>query len=195
MEGISVKVRPETVSWEEISQVLRKAHRDNMQRGVHMTYPNLPPKQLWEKTEGRGGTLFVAIDGDCVVGTAAVVRIEKAIWCWNGAYAYCFLDAVLPDYTGQGVFKQLAQVQEQWAREAGISHLLLDTNVRNRHMLRVCRKSGWHAVDYRIHKGYSSVMLVKWLDGCPFSRLYCLFMYLWMKWGRKWHKWKNRKIS
>lgn len=195
MEGITVTVRPETVSWETVSQVLREAHRENVRQGIRMTYPNLPPQELWAITEGRGGTLYLASDGDRVVGTAAVVRIDKAIWCGDGAYAYCFLDAVVPDYAGKGVFRQLAAAQERWARAAGISRLLLDTNERNRPMLRLCRKNGWRAVDYRIHHGYSSVMLVRWLDGCPYSPLYCRYKYLWMKWARKRKQWKNSRTS
>ena len=96
MDGITVMRRPESVSWEAVSRVLKEAHRENVRRGIRMTYPQLPPEQLYEKTEGRGGVLFVALDGERLVGTAAVVRIDKAIWCGDGGYAYCVLDAVLP---------------------------------------------------------------------------------------------------
>lgn len=193
MDGITVMRRPESVSWEAVSRVLKEAHRENVRRGIRMTYPQLPPEQLYEKTEGRGGVLFVALDGERLVGTAAVVSIDKAIWCGDGGYAYCFLDAVLPAYAGKGVFRRLADAQQQWAREAGLDRLLLDTNERNRHMLRLCRKSGWRSVDYRIHNGYSSVMLVKWLGGCPYSRLHCQYKFQWMKWGRIRRKWKTKR--
>lgn len=85
MDGITVMRRPESVSWEAVSRVLKEAHRENVRRGIRMTYPQLPPEQLYEKTEGRGGVLFVALDGERLVGTAAVVRIDKAIWCGTGA--------------------------------------------------------------------------------------------------------------
>lgn len=192
MKGLIIAKRPETVSWEAISAVLRHAHADNVRRGIRMTYPQLPPDQLQAKTEGRGGTMLVALTDDRVIGTAAVVRLDKKIWCGNGPYAYCFLDAVLPEYAGKGVFRQLEAAQIQWARDAGITCMLLDTNERNVRMLKRCRKNGYRAVDYRVHDGYNSVMLVRWLDGCPYSRLRCRLSFLRIKWARKRQAFRRR---
>ena len=185
MSEIIVTKRPETVSWASISEVLHRAHADNVRRGIRMGYPQLPPDQLREKTEGRGGEMLVALADGRLVGTAAVVRIEKMFWCGRGPYAYCFLDAVVPEYAGKGVFGQLEALPIQWARREGIACMLLDTNERNKRMLRHCRKNGYRAVDYRIRDGYHSVILVKWLDGCPYPRIWCWIKYLHKKWKRK----------
>ena len=82
MDGITVMRRPESVSWEAVSRVLKEAHRENVRRGIRMTYPQLPPEQLYEKTEGRGGVLFVALDGERLVGTAAVVTKPASLVSW-----------------------------------------------------------------------------------------------------------------
>lgn len=190
---IVVTERPASVSWEEISRLLKTAHAENVRQGIVMRYPQLPPEQLYEKTEGRGGTLFVALDGDRLVGTGAVVRVDRKIWCGDGAYAYCSFGAVLPEFRGKSIYPRLIAARENWARESGISRMLMDTNERNRTMLSLCRKNDWREVDYRIYDGHGSVMLVKWLGGCPYSRLHCQYKFQWMKWGRIRRKWKTKR--
>ena len=185
MDGITVMRRPESVSWEAVSRVLKEAHRENVRRGIRMPYPQLPPEQLYEKTEGRGGVLFVALDSERRVGTAAVVRIKKDIWCGDGGYAYCFLDTILPAYAGKGVFRRLADAQQLWASEAGLDRLLLDTNEKNVRMRKICRRNGFLPVEYRIHDDHNSVIFVKWLHGCPYPEWFVRLMFIRLKWKRK----------
>ena len=185
MGEIIVIDRPDSVSWEELSAVLKKAHEQNLQRGIKLPYPFLPPAQLQEKTEGRGARVLVALCDGQVVGIGAVATIQKNVWCHRGDYAYSFLDAVLPAFSGKGVFRRIEAQQEAIAREWGLQHMLFDTDERNRRMIRVTEKMGFRKVDYRVRPDHRSVILVKWLDGCPHTRLWCSIKYLHKKWKRK----------
>lgn len=175
---IVVLVRPDSVSWEEISMVLKRSHAENVRKGIILPYPQLPPEELYAKTEGRGGKMFVAMCEEKIVGTGAITIIEKNIWCGNGKYAYCFLDAVLPEYAGKGAYSRIEKAQEEYARNNGTTRLLLDTDERNERMIDISMRNGFKKVEYRIREGRKSVVLVKWLDGCPYSSLRCGWTFL-----------------
>ena len=185
MNEILVVEKPETVSWKEISAVLRQAHARNDQQGIVSRYPHLPPDQLQQQVEGHGGKLFVALDAGRVVGTGAVIRVEKELWCHHGSYAYCFLDAVLPDYAGKGIFRRIEACQQQQARAWGEKYLLLDTDERNRNMLRICWRMGYRPIEYRMRDDHNSVVFVKSLGPKMPSRLYCLQLFLRIRWKRR----------
>ena len=185
-EKIRITERPESVSWEEISDVLKKAHAENVRRGILMSYPQLPSEKLKEKVESFGGRVYVALDGDKVVGTGAVAIMDKNyLWCGKGLYAYCFLDAVLPEYAGRGIYARIASAQEEFAVSNGVDRMLLDTNENNNRMIRISRKNGYKTVYFRVLEGHNSVVLVKWLKGCPYSSLKCAWMFFRIKRNKK----------
>ena len=48
---ITIIERPSFVSWEDISNVLKSAHAQNVKKGIIMLYPQLSPEQLKEKID------------------------------------------------------------------------------------------------------------------------------------------------
>jgi GNAT superfamily N-acetyltransferase len=184
-EEIIVSERPDNISWEEISSVLKRAHEDNIKKGIVLPYPQLPPEEIKAKTEDRGGKMFVALCEGKVVATGAVAIIEKNLWCGNGRYAYCFLDAVLPEFTGRGIYRRIVTAQESFAESMGVARMLFDTDERNKRMLDISRKNGYRFVQYRIREGRNSVLMVKWMDGCPYSRLKCAWTFFRIKRNKK----------
>lgn len=185
-EEIVFLERPEGISWEEISAVLKKAHAENVKNGIVLPYATLPASELYAKTEGRGGKMLVALHRGKVVGTGAVAIIEKNLWCGKGKYAYCFLDAVLPEFRGEGIFRQIAGIQEEYARSARVDRMLFDTHEQNRRMIAISEKNGYRKVDFKVRAGdgHPSVLLVKWLDGCPISYSKCRRKYAWIRLNR-----------
>lgn len=157
------------VSWEEVSRVLRTAHSSNVAKGIVLPYPHLPPEQLREKVVDRGGRLFVAKAGDRIIGTGAIALIDKKLWCGKGKYAYSFLDSVLPEYAGKGIYRRIAEAQEQYALNNGVNRIFLDTDERNLRIQEISRRNGYKLVDYRVRGDHNSVVMVKWLSGCPYS--------------------------
>lgn len=176
--------RPESVSWEQVSSVLKKAHEDNVRNGIVLPYPQLPPTEIKEKVEGQGGVLFVALCGEQLVATGAVKIIKKNLWCGSGDYAYCFFAAVLPEYAGRGIYRRIEIAEEVYAKSKGVNRMMFDTDERNKRILSISKKNGYCVVDYRIREGRNSVLLVKWLDGCPYSRVKCTVKYLRIKYSK-----------
>lgn len=175
---ITVIERPSIVSWEEVSNVLKAAHAKNVIDGIIMTYPQLPQEQLKEKIEGFGAKLFVAMHGNKVVGTGAVAILNKDyLWCGKGLYAYTFIDAVLPEYTGLGIYARIAAEQEKYALDNGVERMLLDTHARNKRMIHLSKKNGYRPVYYRYINNHESIVMVKWLKSCPYSKIDCAIRY------------------
>ena len=178
---VIVTERPETVSWDEISSVLKRAHEKNVRRGIIMAYPHLPSDALRDMVERRNGKMFVALcDGKVVATAAARIRRVKFWFGWRSC-VYIFLGAVLPEYSGTGIYGQLARIREQYARDNGIDMMMFDTNVKNRHMLWMSIRNGFRPVDYRVLDDHQSYVMVKWLDGCPYSWYKCWRMLSYMK--------------
>lgn len=180
-EEIVIVERPDFISWEQISCVLKKAHEENVRNGIVLPYPQLPPDEIRKKIEGQEGMLFVALSGEQVVASGAVKIIQKNLWCGSGEYAYCFFAAVLPEYAGRGIYRRIETAQEEYAYSKGIKRMMFDTDERNKRILTISKKNGYRFVDYRVKDGRNSVLLVKWLEGCPYSRIKCSIKYLRMK--------------
>ena len=183
---IKIIEKPDWVSWDEIHEVLYQAHASNREHGIIMRKPSLPGSEI-AKEIGEDGKMFVAMDGKRVVGTAAIVVRQKSYWCGTPQekYACVYFASVLPEYSGQGIFKRLDLKREEEALVMGINKLLGDTHERNYHRLEILKKTGYKFVDYMVCKDHYNVVCVKWLDGCPYSGWYIKWQFLIRKWYKK----------
>ena len=109
---VQVIEKPDWVSWDEIHEVIWKAHESNRQNGINMRFPTLLGEEIRKRVEGNG-KMFVALDGKKVVGTAAIRRKNLDLWCGKGEYAYLCFASVLPEYSRQGIYKQLYIYRER----------------------------------------------------------------------------------
>jgi len=181
---IHVLEKPDWLSWDEIHNVLWKAHAQNREKGMNMALPALPGEKIREKIEGHG-KMLVAIWDDKIVGTAAIKVKHVNLWCGKGEYAYCCFASVLSDYSGTGIYKKLNLEREKIAREMGFARMLFDTHEDNERVLDVNKKNGYTPVDISIWQDHYNVIMVKWLDGCPFPDWYCTMQFFIHKWYRK----------
>lgn len=176
--NIKIVEKPDWVTWETISEVLKKAHQDNRDQGVVMRLPMLSAEEIKNKF-GDHDKFFVALDGEKVVGTGAVAIKEYSLWC-NGEdarYAYVCFAAVLPEYSGMGIYKALDLRREKAAREMGVTKIIGDTHERNQHRLDIMMKVGYKFVAYKYCHDHFNIVAVKWLDGCPYSPMKCKFEF------------------
>ena len=171
-QNIQIIEKPEWVSWDEIHNVLWRAHEKNRQNGIIMALPALPGNLIREKIEGHG-KMFVALDGEKVVGTAALAIKQYSLWCGKGSYAYCCFASVLPEYNGKGIYKALDLRREELALSMGLVRMIGDTHESNKHRLDIAKKAGYKFVDYKSYKNHYNVVMVKWLNGCPYSEFRC----------------------
>ena len=192
--NIKVMEKPDWISWDKIHEAIWKAHENNREKGVYMKYPTWSGLVIEEKL--KDGKMLVATDGTKLVGTAGVKLKKRASWYGNGTFAYCFLDSVLPDYNGFGIYKQLSLKREELVKELGITRLFIDTHENNNRELAILKKNGYQSVDYRFYNDHYNVVLVKWLDGCPFRNYRLGYEYAKRKVMCKMKIfWKNRIVS
>lgn len=168
---IQVTEKPEWVSWDEIHEVLWKAHEQNRKKGVIMSYPSLSGEEIRNKI-GDHGKMFVAIEGEKVIGTLALINKVGKQWYNSGQYGYMCFGAVLPECSGKGVYRSLYQLAEATAKQEGLLVLTRDTNENNARMLKITKQEGYHFVECKAYKDHFNIVRAKWLDKCPFPTWY-----------------------
>ena len=165
-ELIVIREKPESVTWEQISEVLIQSHANNRENGVYMPYPHLPAEDIRKKIEGRG-IMLVAMDAEKLVGTAAMIFLNKKLWCGSGKYAYCCFASVLPEYSGRGIYRRLLDEEHRIALSKGYERMMFDTHEGNTRIIAISKKAGYKSVEYRVRHDHNSVLMVKWLKKQP----------------------------
>lgn len=181
--SIQIIVKPEWISWDDIHNVLWKAHEKNRESNIIMTFPSLPGEIIKEKI-GKRGKMFVALRNNILIGTAAIKIKQQSLWCGKREYVHCCFASVLPEYNGLGIYKRFNLIREEEAKKMGFHHILFDTHIKNDKVIKINKKNGFKKVDISIRKGHKNVILVKWLDGCPYPNFYCSFQFFIHKWYR-----------
>lgn len=161
--------KPDWVTWNQIQEVVSAAHKQNWERGVVMLNSKLTGEGMSSKL-GSTGKMFVALDGEKVVGTAGFKIKEASLWFGTQNFGYCCFAAILPEYNGKGLYKQLCEVREKYAVSQGLEMLMFDTHEKNSRVIQVNRHAGYELVDYKPCKGHNNVVMVKWLSICPYSK-------------------------
>ena len=172
--SIQIIEKPEWVSWDDIKQCLYEAHSVNRAKGISMAHYQWSAEKIQESL-GENGFMLVALDGDKLVGTAGIGEKFGNKWYANGRYAYECYASVLPEYAGKGIYKMLEIRREEKAKEEGYDVLIGDTHSKNTHRIEIALKNGFRLVRFfrAASKDHYSVVIVKWLNGCPYSSFYC----------------------
>lgn len=176
---INIQPKPDSVSWDAIKQCLVDAHSVNRDKGINMAHYQWPVEKIIESI-GDDGTMLVAMDGDKVVGTAGLAVKNSNAWYTQGCYGYMCFASVLPEYKGLGIYKSLTEKREEIAKGKGLKLLLLDTHAKNQRIQTIAKANGYQYVNFIQAKSrdHFSVIMVKWFDGCPYSRFYCRWKFL-----------------
>lgn len=181
---IQILEKPDWVSWDEIHEVLVKAHAQNRANGINMKKPSLPGEKI-AKEIGKEGKMFVAVEGNKVVGTLALIKKEGNKWYNLGKYGYLCYVAVLPECSGKGVYRSLYQVAEATAKQDGLLVLTRDTHEKNERMLKIAKQEGYHYVDFRACADHFNIVRAKWLDNCSFPSWYIRIRYMFSRFFKK----------
>ena len=181
---IQVLPKPDWVSWDTIHDVIWKAHEVNRNKGIVMRYPSLTGEEIRERIEGQG-TMFVAICDGKVVGTAALKTKKVCLWCGGGEYAYLCFAAVLPEYGGRGIYRMLYARVEDETKSKGLDRIMFDSHEGNKKILEIHKRDGFIPVSYRKYEDHFNIIMVKWLNGCPYSRIMCYLKYHKIKYVRR----------
>lgn len=185
--SIRISLKPESVSWDAIKNCLLESHSSNREKGVMMSHYQWSPEEIKEYI-GRDGVMLVAMDGEKLVGTAAISIKKSNSWYSDGRqYAYLCFAGILPEYIGKGIYKELTEKRQEIVKELGLGMMLFDTHESNRHVQEIAVKNGFRYVHFfqSGNKDHCNVVLAKWLDGCPFSNFYCSMRFFSSKFKTK----------
>lgn len=176
---IQIMEKPDWVSWDDIKQCLYEAHASNRAKGINMAHYQWPVEKFVE-TIGINGRMFVVLVGDKLVGVAAVCDKTGDSWYAKGKYAYMGFAGVLPEYKGHGIYNELIRAREDFARKQGFDTIIFDTHQRNKVVQKKALKNGYRYVRFfrASSKDHYCVIMAKWLEDCPYSKLYCSYKYI-----------------
>lgn len=173
---IQIIEKPDWLSWNEISALLWQAHGSNREKGMNMKHASFSGEEIKEHLE-PDGKMFVALSENKMIGVAAYKPKRASFWFGEGLFAYCCFAAVLPQYTGKGIYGQLVKTREDSARLQGIDKMMFNTHPRNYRVIQIAQQFGYKKVDFRAGRENSWVFMVKWLNGMPYSESKINIMY------------------
>ena len=170
--------KPDSISYDEIHEVLWKANEENRDKGFQLATAQMTGEQLKERI-GDDGHCFVAMADGQVIGTLSLRYVDRNAWFVRGRIADYILSAVLPEYQGYHVNSALTQLAFDAAKRDGCQVIELDTAENNEHAIKVYEHFGFQLVGYKANPrgDHYSVIMAKWFDGCPFSKGYVRFRY------------------
>lgn len=177
MKEINVMLKPDWVSWESVKDCIVKSHEYNRKRGVVMHNPDMTAQELADYL--KEAYCFVALCGEEVVGTCSLKIVNPKCWWTKDRVGYTCVDAVAPGYKGTDAYFDMRALRNKYINDFGLKVLQFDTHEDNKLVQRMSQKRGYKYVRYCAFPmtNYYSVVMVRWLEGCPFSDNYCNFRF------------------
>ena len=174
MEEIRVMEKPDWVSWDDIRDVLSKAHQKNIKKGIVMNTTTMTGEEI-RNYLGEDGRCFVAFSGDKLVGTTSVRIAKGSRWYDRGKIvAKGAMSAILQQYQGMGLLEEMNVLRDKFVAEKKVELLEGDTPEENMLLRKIVSKKGFKEVRFfpAQHQNHFSVYFVKWLGECPFTDRY-----------------------
>lgn len=148
--AIEVIEKPDWITWEDIRTCIHRAHESNVSRGIEMKTLQYSAQELEERLAKYAikSKVFVALDGNRLVGTAAVTLEKKHRWCYDGNVAHLHFAAVDPDYRGMNLYGRLSQLRYDFAYENDCKAIEFFTAEDNRRVQEINLSQGFQYVDF-----------------------------------------------
>ncbi len=181
MGDIQYMIKPEWISWDEVQECQRKAHEaTNNVKGLHMTVQDYSGEKL-KQSLSNNGYCFVAIDGNKVVGVHGLMLFKGNRWWSKGKkVAYNCMDGILTEYRGTDVYFNLSELRMKYIKDSGADIIQSNTAENNTTVRKITKVKKFKTVQYSATgKGanYYSVIMAKWLNGCPYPDWFINFMF------------------
>lgn len=177
-QQIRILPKPENISFEDIRNLLQRAHATNREVGLYYNTPNQTARELEQRIQ-NGGVCMVAMDGDKLVGTGSLDFRQVNRWYYRGMMAHFQMDGVLPEYRGRKLGKRLIDARMDYVREKGVKAMYFTSAEKNLVLYALYKKYGFVKVDYFAapKDNFFSVIYVSWLDRPAHSKLYVKLRY------------------
>ena len=85
MADIIIMEKPDWITYDDIHELIVKAHKVNIDKGIVMKTTKLEGEELKERI-GVEGRCFVALDGEKLVGTSSYRILEKNEWYFKARH-------------------------------------------------------------------------------------------------------------
>lgn len=177
MDKISIIEKPLGVSWETIHEVLLAAHQENRSKGIIMAYSVQDGSKIREIIESSGGVMFVALDGNKVVGTAGIEIKKENRWYNKGLCAYYIFASVLPGYRGMNIYQKLNEYRNNWVKEKQLPVIVSATHEKNKRIINIWKKTGFKKVHFRAGSDHYNVFVARYLDKTEPSNFISFLMF------------------
>lgn len=172
--------KPEYISWDDIADCQKAAHKNNISNNIKMLCANMDGEELCSAV-GDGICLVAIDDENNVMGTLSIIIRDVRRWWHKGAAAYISYVAVNPLYQGQGIYKEMSNKAIEIIKEMrGVDVAYLNTHINNHPALITYINDGYKKVRFSPsggHADYYSVEMAKWINGNGYNRLLCDIMY------------------
>ena len=164
--GIFICAKPDFVTYEMIRQVVHEAQAAHPE--VKLDTEKATAGEIQEKV-GDDGEMFVALDGEKLVGTMAICPEKCGKWYIKGRPAAVRFIAVLPEYGRRHIASDLMKACVCWAEERGFDTLMWTTAHNNEPAIKTGKHNDFYVVDYlKFAKSESaSIRMVRWLTQDP----------------------------
>lgn len=182
MNAIRVIEKPESVSYNIIHDILYKAHEANrVEHKFTIKTAQMTSEEL-EEHVGPDGKCYIALDGKKVVGTLSnrVRRVKR--WCAKGDAVELAMIGILPEYRGMHIFPMLYDVSFKDVQNRKIKYIEIQTADKNLTMQRLGEYNGFKYIDFTTAgKDHYTVVMLKWMDRCPYPEWLIKLRYLMKK--------------
>lgn len=180
MEQIRVMEKPDWISWDEVAECIHEAQKTNNKKGFDMKFGHKSGDELKESV-GENGYCFVVLnESNKVIATISLKISNIRFWWHKGDAGYHLYEAVLPAYRGTDAYFDMHIALKKKEKELGLKLLWATTAEHNKVILKAAIRTGWKQVQYSPSaKGcdYYSIIIAKWMDGCPYSERRIRFMF------------------
>lgn len=164
VDGIRIRELQAGDSIEALTALLHRAYARLQAMGLNYTAAT----QSTDVTRRRiaGGTCFVAVRGEDIVGTVLAHPTYERSDCayFTRPGVGCIHQfAIEPHLQGGGLGRALLERAERWLTESGFAEVAMDTAEPATHLIDFYRRLGYQAVDFVQWPGkcYRSVVLSK----------------------------------
>lgn len=179
MDSIEYLEKPDWISWDAVADCLHEAHSANKKNKFVMPGMEMSGDELCSRI--GDGHCFVAIEKGRVLGTCTVMykKLGKLKWWARGIVAYTGFDGIRPEYRGTDVYFNLQEIRMNHILNSGVEVICFNTAEHNKIVQKINLKRGAKYVQFARAKRskYYSVVMARWLHGCPYPDWFCNFMF------------------
>lgn len=150
MMKVEIRIKDESVSWEDLVNLLHEAFQERLDQGLHFTCSYVTAEDLRQQL--AKSTILIAVDNDSsvLVGMAAMdFKLNK-----KGAWAYVSNLAVKPQYKRRGIMAKLLHELVELAKSNQCEYIASDTAVGAKSSVKWHKKHGFKIVG--LHSFFST---------------------------------------